>query len=143
MPALPRKVQGVAPLLSREAELCAAVLGQEAVRPCFLVTWLGPAVLLLGMSAAPAFPPPTLLFYLQKVESCSDSDSKVDSDSEMGNATVDMTKSDSNSDSDSDVSVKKPQRGRKPGNTKETSPTATEPLLASSGYRRAREIGCS
>lgn len=96
---------------------------------------------MFGDVSCSCFPHPTLLFNLQKVESGSDSDSKVDSDSEMGNATVDMTKSDSNSDSDSDVSVKKPQRGRKPGNTKETSPTATEPLLASSGYWRACEIG--
>lgn len=65
---LSRKVQWVAPLLSREAELCAA--GRSWGRRAVLwagyrsntrrdlasgsVTWLGPAVLCLGMSAAPA-----------------------------------------------------------------------------------------
>lgn len=72
------------------------------------VAWLHPVLLCSS---------PTLC--LQKVESSSDSDSKAGSDSELGNATVNMPKSDSNSDSDSDVSVKKAPRGRKPGNTEE------------------------
>lgn len=88
---------------------------------CVSVTWLGAVPLCWGQQLL-LFPPSNPALCLQKVESGSDSDSKVDSDSEMGNATVDMTKSDSNSDSDSDVSVKKPQRGRKPGRRRQVTP---------------------
>lgn len=114
---------------------CAAVvLGRIAVV-------LGCVAVVLSMLLSHCHPPgPTpLTLYLQKVESGSDSDSKVDSDLEMRNATVDMTKSDSNSDSDSDVSVKKPPRGRKPGEAQEASST-TSVLLA--GWRE-REAGGS
>lgn len=88
---------------------------------CVLVTRLGAVPLCLGQQLL-LFPASNPALCPQKVASGSDSDSKADSDSEMGNATVDMTKSDSNSDSDSDVSVKKPQRGRKPGRGRQVTP---------------------
>jgi len=83
-----------------------------------------PCCVFWGTPLSHCHPPSHTTLCLQKVQSGSDSDSKVDSDLEVGNATVDMTKSDSNSDSDSDVSVKKAPRGRKPGNTKDAPSTA-------------------